>query len=575
MLLKAPPPEEGDDDVSILETAMDKHDVLTNLRSAETSAFWLLWESNRKDLLRVCNYWMNNAFDAEDALSAAMLRAFDGYRQHADRIVSPKGWLMRLTRNICIDMHKDEQKQENIRFRIGEQPTYPAASPAYEPEAIEDETEKPIVLRDVIQDLDPRYRLPLELRCLRKMSYRNIATALNLTEVNVRKRVQLARKVLRDRCGQKEISISADDFGQTDVVESALARRAEVEMPVGFVHSTSVSIQGGVELSVCLVVKRRVTHVKLQLNSIRRYIGRHPGGWKRRLELADLLYAIGDWDAAFTEYDGLLEQRRLPSVAVRYVHMLRVMGRDVSDADGLKMLRHMQHDAGRLHLRAVLCFCRRNFPEARRIFEKAIEVEPGNPVHWFELSRVCTDTKSALHAIRGAYVLLPGDSRILHRFFYLLLEAGLESEAFCLESQPGSQDILIVELLVEKILLMRPRLKEEIRRARALIQRLLRHDPTSCVFHDLYSRIETAYGADGMKILNGFVQKYPLNPYGHYNCALRLAACDDFSGAREAIERARQLRGDDIAINRAYDRIFSKSSLGVALEYRAHSVCIV
>lgn len=70
------------------------------------AAFWRQWEQYRDELYRCCLKWMNgNRIDAEDALSCAMLKAWEKAQKYVGEIANFKAWLIRLTYNLCIDIH--------------------------------------------------------------------------------------------------------------------------------------------------------------------------------------------------------------------------------------------------------------------------------------------------------------------------------------------------------------------------------------------------------------------------------------------------------------------------------------
>ena len=74
------------------------------------SAFWKLWQDNQDYLYRCCRKWMGNPTDAEDALSRAMLKAWEKAREGTDDIKNFKAWLTKLTYNLCADIHRERNR---------------------------------------------------------------------------------------------------------------------------------------------------------------------------------------------------------------------------------------------------------------------------------------------------------------------------------------------------------------------------------------------------------------------------------------------------------------------------------
>jgi RNA polymerase sigma-70 factor (ECF subfamily) len=74
------------------------------------SAFWKLWQQHQDYLYRCCRKWMGNPTDAEDALSRAMLKAWEKVRDCTDDIKNFKAWLTKLTYNLCADIHRERNR---------------------------------------------------------------------------------------------------------------------------------------------------------------------------------------------------------------------------------------------------------------------------------------------------------------------------------------------------------------------------------------------------------------------------------------------------------------------------------
>ncbi|MEH2064046.1 MAG: RNA polymerase sigma factor [Nostoc sp.] len=79
-----------------------------------SAAFWQLWEQYRDELYRCCIKWIGgNPTDAEDALSRAMLKAWEKVQQYAGKITNFKAWLTTLTHNLCVDIHRERSRGAN------------------------------------------------------------------------------------------------------------------------------------------------------------------------------------------------------------------------------------------------------------------------------------------------------------------------------------------------------------------------------------------------------------------------------------------------------------------------------
>jgi RNA polymerase sigma-70 factor (ECF subfamily) len=141
-----------------------------------------------------------NHADAEDALSSASLKAWQGLTAGAHDIVNVRAWLLRLLHNLCMDMRKSYPRRNAIQHvDIGagagaEEALVPVQESA-EAAALRREMER--CIHRAIENLPPRLRTVSRLNLLYGMPPRDIAVQLNLGPDNVRKRLQQARAILQ------------------------------------------------------------------------------------------------------------------------------------------------------------------------------------------------------------------------------------------------------------------------------------------------------------------------------------------------------------------------------------------
>lgn len=185
-------------------TSIDEDILLRRLAEGDITAFWTLWEPYRQNgFPNRCLHWMGgHPEDAEDALSSASLRAFQQLPMHAHEIINPKAWLTRLLDNHCKNLRKADQSRLQYVKPVGE----PAAVARGAQMSVQESVEEVILrhelqsyLRRAIERLPPRLCPPLVLFYFHGMSHQDIATHLNLSATNVRKRLQQARDILREQ----------------------------------------------------------------------------------------------------------------------------------------------------------------------------------------------------------------------------------------------------------------------------------------------------------------------------------------------------------------------------------------
>ena len=162
--------------------------------------FWQLWQEYRDYLYARCLKWMGgNPMEAEDALSRAMLKAWEKVQQYAGKISNLKGWLTRLTHNLCVDIHREHSRGAN---RVKDIEAIPEEKELISFEdtpfrSLETE-EKKMVIRRAINNLPKRLRETFISHFYQQLSYQEISQQQEISYVNVCKRISQARKILRE-----------------------------------------------------------------------------------------------------------------------------------------------------------------------------------------------------------------------------------------------------------------------------------------------------------------------------------------------------------------------------------------
>ncbi|MEG4811906.1 sigma-70 family RNA polymerase sigma factor [Microcoleus sp. F8-D3] len=166
------------------------------------SAFWKLWQDNQDYLYRCCRKWMGNPTDADDALSRAMLKAWEKARDGTDDIKNFKAWLTKLTYNLCADIHRERNRSavgvDSLdTIALGNETELISQEETPVRAAIRGEVE--LFFRGAIDELPDRLRETFMLHFESGLSYQNIAEQLGISYDNVRKRISQARAILRQR----------------------------------------------------------------------------------------------------------------------------------------------------------------------------------------------------------------------------------------------------------------------------------------------------------------------------------------------------------------------------------------
>jgi RNA polymerase sigma-70 factor (ECF subfamily) len=167
----------------------------------DDAAFWEMWAIYQQQIFFICLRYMGNAHaDAEDALSQIRERARDTFPRAVAGVRNPKAWLIRVAINQCIDIQRGQQRHQRrtIHLEAAEAGDLCAAV-AHEvhPRHCLVLSELKAAVNRAIEALPARIRAASALYFLEERSHQEVATALNISYANARKRIQQARTILR------------------------------------------------------------------------------------------------------------------------------------------------------------------------------------------------------------------------------------------------------------------------------------------------------------------------------------------------------------------------------------------
>ncbi|NET02266.1 MAG: sigma-70 family RNA polymerase sigma factor [Sphaerospermopsis sp. SIO1G1] len=174
-----------------------------NDRSDLISQFWQQWQESRGQLYRCCLKMMNfNQIDAEDALSQAMVKAWEKVQKFGEKITNLKAWLYQVTRNFCIDLIRKRScgavGVESIEW-VGNTEEVITTGTVECPESVLEREEISERIRGAIAQLPEKCRETFILHFYRELSHKEIAEQQGISYDNVCKRISLARKQLKQK----------------------------------------------------------------------------------------------------------------------------------------------------------------------------------------------------------------------------------------------------------------------------------------------------------------------------------------------------------------------------------------
>ena len=148
------------------------------------------WLSLAGEFYRVAFYILEDEAEAEDAVQVLFLKLWSG-RDALDGIRNPKGYGIRVLRNLCLDRIRRSRKMETPA--VLPEPEWPGR----QDEAV-DEKERLAKVLDAIKSLPDRQREVLTLRTLDGLSYEEIAERTGMNQLTLRVLLSQARRKIRN-----------------------------------------------------------------------------------------------------------------------------------------------------------------------------------------------------------------------------------------------------------------------------------------------------------------------------------------------------------------------------------------
>ncbi len=294
--------------------------------------FWLHWAAHEPFLLRLCLGWVGgNEPEARELLSSAMLKAWEGALKTQEEIGNYRAWLAKIVRHHCIDLQRRQNRDPQIKtdpellVPISEQNrSTHQASP--ESTLLKEESYSKLLAR--LEGLPERLREVMVLRAFQNMSYKEIGQHLKISSENARKRVQLARTLLKGQDDNAHAGNRLQLQQQEQKAADAILLLDRSPTAGGFRFAAPVQFQWqGAELELPVFHAMRPMRLAQKAETLRKYLDRHPGGWKKDLELARLCWAMGEAAEALELARVAFErQPHIPELALGYIRILQALG---------------------------------------------------------------------------------------------------------------------------------------------------------------------------------------------------------------------------------------------------------
>jgi RNA polymerase sigma-70 factor (ECF subfamily) len=173
--------------------------------AGDQQAFGELVQRFERDVFNLAYRMLNERTEAEDAAQEAFLRAYANLERY-DTARSFKTWILSITSNHCIDRLR---RRRLVWLSLEDEPLMPhpaLTSDIPGPEEAALTNERNLLVQDLLDDLNPEYRLAVVLRYWYDLSYAEIAEMLDTTESAVKSRLFRARQVLAEHLDAQHAS---------------------------------------------------------------------------------------------------------------------------------------------------------------------------------------------------------------------------------------------------------------------------------------------------------------------------------------------------------------------------------
>ena len=352
-------------------TALNSKD---SLGSHANALFWMEWKRHVDFLQQLCLRWMGDEDDARDALSGAMLRAWEGLEGRIHEIGNLRAWLTTATKHHCIDLLRARNHSPIHLTDAAGLESLAETEPFMQEGDVEtghiwDENIHLVLER--LEALPNRLREVLEMRACLGLGYGEISSRLQISPANARKRVQDARRLLKSMVEfgapqvRRQPDRPADDGGSRHDFRG-LPSEILPPQPLAAIPPHAIVLPATDTQNTYIVFRaHKQQRIPQRLQTLDKYLLRHPGGWVKRQERAELWLMEGKMEAAFLELSSLLGTHK-------NLHPLRLRVAGLGIALGIPLPQnfwedanlHSTHQAQTAHVLALQCLSKGELSQA-------------------------------------------------------------------------------------------------------------------------------------------------------------------------------------------------------------------
>ncbi len=171
-------------------------ELIIRAQTGDRSAYETIVNQFAPMVFRLISRFFRAREDVEDLAQDVFLKLFSRIDQVRPEDNFP-GWLARVTVNTCYDELRKKRRRKVALETYG--PMIVTETPA-----MTSEPDKLGKMRLALDELDPKFKVPLILKEVEEMSVEEIARTMGITQTNVKVRLFRARKKLASMLGKAE-----------------------------------------------------------------------------------------------------------------------------------------------------------------------------------------------------------------------------------------------------------------------------------------------------------------------------------------------------------------------------------
>lgn len=172
--------------------------LVEKARKGNEKAFASLMNRYRDSIYYMLLKMVNNPYDAEDLTIEAFGKAFRNLDSYTPKFAFST-WLFKIATNNCVDFIRKKQLSptplDHVQD-ISDNATVNIQSDLPDPEESLINHQKIAALKDIVNQLKPRYKSLIELRYYKEYSYEEISNELNLPIGTVKAQLYRAKTLL-------------------------------------------------------------------------------------------------------------------------------------------------------------------------------------------------------------------------------------------------------------------------------------------------------------------------------------------------------------------------------------------